>query len=410
VRAIGVVTVGRSDYGILLPILRRIQDDSDLKLRLIVAGMHLSQQFGMTVDSIEADGIEISDRVDMLQPSDSPVDIAGAMAAGTAGFAQVFSRSRPDILVVLGDRFEMHAAAVAATPFNIPVAHIHGGEVTEGAIDELFRHSMTKLSHLHFVATEEFEARLLQMGEEPWRIVISGAPGLDNLKSINIMDRRELARTFGIDCNSNPLLVTFHPVTLEQDQTEWQFNELLQALDECGQPTVFTMPNADTNGRMIASMISDFVASRPEARFVTSFGTRGYFGLMSTAIAMVGNSSSGIIEASSFELPVVNIGTRQSGRLRSSNVIDVAYGKEAIAKGITSAVDPSFKLSLIGMANPYGSGNAAEKIVIALKETELGDRLLRKRFCWIPEQPFANSGSSLLHNRIAGSKNRPHNR
>ncbi len=383
-RTISVVTVGRSDYGIYLPVLRKIQGDPDVELRLIVAGMHLDQRFGMTVDSIEADGFEISGRVDMQQPSDSPQDVASAMGAGTVGFARVFSRSRPDILVVLGDRFEMHSAAVAATPFNIPVAHIHGGEVTEGAIDELYRHSMTKLSHLHFVATEEFGNRVLQMGEEPWRVVISGAPSLDNLKSIDIMDRRELAQTFGIDCDSDPLLVTFHPVTLEQDQTEWQFSELLQALDECGQPTVFTMPNADTNGRMIATMISDFVDSRPKAKFVTSFGTRGYLGLMAQALAMVGNSSSGIIEASSFELPVVNIGTRQSGRLRSPNVIDVAYTKEDISNGIRSAVDPSFKRSLIGMVNPYGSGNAADKIVAVLKETELGDRLLRKRFCWIP--------------------------
>jgi len=233
------------------------------------------------------------------------------------------------------------------------------------------------------VATDEFQDRVLQMGEEPWRVVVSGAPSLDNLKSIDIMDSGELARTFGIDCDSDPLLVTFHPATLEKDQTEWQFSELLQALDECGQPTVFTMPNADTNGQMIAAMISDFIESRPGAKFVPSFGTRGYLGLMNQAAAMVGNSSSGIIEASSFELPVVNIGTRQDGRLRSPNVIDVTYTKEAIADGIRSAVDPSFKRSLIGMVNPYGSGNASDKIVDVLKKTVLGDRLLRKRFCKI---------------------------
>jgi len=383
VKIIGVVTVGRSDYGIYLPILRKIQSDPDLELRLIVAGTHLNQRYGMTVDSIAADGFEISERVEIQQPSDSPEDVAGAMGAGTVGFARVFSRSQPDILLVLGDRFDMHAAAVAAAPFNIPVAHIHGGEITEGAIDELFRHSMTKLSHLHFVATGEFQDLVLQMGEEPWRVVVSGAPSLDNLKSIDIMDSGELARTFGIDCDSDPLLVTFHPATLEKDQTEWQFSELLQALDECGQPTVFTMPNADTNGQMISAMISDFIESRPGSKFVPSFGTRGYLGLMNQAAAMVGNSSSGIIEASSFELPVVNIGTRQDGRLRSPNVIDVTYTKEAIADGIRSAVDPSFKRSLIGMVNPYGSGNASDKIVDVLKKTVLGDRLLRKRFCKI---------------------------
>ena len=379
-RTIGVVTVGRSDYGIYLPVLRKIQADPELKLHLIVTGMHLSPEFGLTAKTIEEDGFEIGERVEMLLSSDTPEGIAKSMGLGTIGFAQAYARFRPDILVVLGDRFEMHAAAVAALPFRMPVAHIHGGEITEGAIDDALRHSITKLSHLHFVATEEYARRVRQMGEEPWRVIVSGAPSLDNLRTTKLLKREELAAQFGLCLDKPPLLVTYHPVTLEYDQTEWQVRELLGALRAFDLPVVFTMPNADTNGRIIAHMMEEFVKDHSLAQIVGNLGTQGYFSMMACATAMIGNSSSGIVEAPSFGLPVVNIGTRQQGRVRAENVIDVGYGRGEIIMGIRKALAPEFRARLQGLPNPYGNGHAADAIVKHLKEIALDNQLVVKRF------------------------------
>jgi len=381
VRKIAVVTVGRSDYGIYLPLLRKIQDDPDLQLELIVAGMHLSPEFGLTINSIETDDFEIAERVEMLLSSDSPEGIAKSIGLGVIGFSQAYARSRPDLLVVLGDRFEMYAAALAALPFKIPVAHIHGGELTQGAIDDSLRHSMTKLSHLHFVATPEYAKRVMQLGEEPWRVVVSGAPSLDNLNALELLTSNELSAQFGLHIDETPfVIVTFHPVTLEYEQAEWQVSELLAALEDCERPIVFTMPNADTSGRIIREMIVDFVETHPESHAVENLGTQGYFSLMKIAAAMVGNSSSGIIEAASFELPVVNIGTRQAGRTRGENVIDVDYTRKSILDGIQKALDPHFRADLEGIQNPYGGGMASERIVETLKKTKIDDDLVIKRF------------------------------
>lgn len=379
-RTIGVVTVARSDYGIYLPVLRRIQADPDLHLHLIVAGMHLSPDFGLTVREIERDGFPIGDRVEMLLSSDTPEGIAKSMGLGTIGFAQSYARHRPDVLVVLGDRFEMHAAAVAALPFKIPVAHIHGGELTQGAMDDALRHSITKMSHLHFVATEDYARRVIQMGEEPWRVVVSGSPSLDILLSTRLLGRKELERRYKLDLAQPFLLVTYHPVTLEVEQLETQMSELLAALDEVGVATVFTYPNADTRSRLVIQMVREYAASRPQAQIVINLGTPGYISAMQIAAAMVGNSSSGIIEAASFKLPVVNIGTRQEGRTRAKNVIDVGYSRAEIVAGIRKALSPEFRASLADLKNPYGDGHAAERIVQRLKEVELDDRLLLKRF------------------------------
>ena len=384
-RTVGVVTVGRSDYGIYLPVLQAIRADEDLDLRLIVAGMHLSPEFGSTAQTVEADGYEIAEKVEMLLSSDTPEGVAKSIGLGVIGFAQVFGRFRPDILVVLGDRFEMFAAALAALPFKIPVAHIHGGELTEGAIDDALRHAITKLSHLHFVATEEYAKRVIQIGEQPWRVVVSGAPSLDNLCSTKFLNAAELEATFGLDLGRPPLLVTFHPVTLEYEQTEWQVGELLVALDACDIPVVFTKSNADTHGRMIEPMIRQFCERHPSARVIDNMGTQGYFSLMALAAAMVGNSSSGIIEAPSFKLPVVNIGTRQNGRVRASNVFDVGYGRAEIADGIKKAAQPTAREDLRELANPYlSTTGAAQTIVAHLKETELGEGLVIKRFFDVP--------------------------
>lgn len=379
-RTIAVVSVARSDYGIYLPILRTIQSHADLRLQLIVSGAHLSPEFGTTVDAIEADGFEVSDRVEMLVSSDTPDGTATSMGLGLIGFSRVFQRSRPDVLVVLGDRFEMFTAALAALPFSIPVAHIHGGEVTHGAMDDALRHAMTKLSHLHFVSTAEYARRVEQLGEDPWRILVSGAPGLDHLRTLTLLSPPEIESRFGVSTSPPPLLVTFHPVTLEPGQAEAQTRELLSALERAGLPMIFTQPNADAGGRRISTLIDEFVAAHPLARRVDNLGTAGYFSLMRLAAAMVGNSSSGIIEAASFGLPVVNIGARQSGRVRAANVIDAGNSSDEIAAAIGTAVDPAFRAALKGLLNPYGGGQAAGAIVERLRTVALDERLRVKRF------------------------------
>jgi len=380
VRTIGVVTGARSDFGSLVPVLREIQAVPDLRLQLIVSGMHLSPEFGMTVRWIEEEGFQVSDRVEMLVSSDTPEGIAKSMGLGLVGYSQVFARNRPDILVVLGDRFEMHAAALTALPFKIPVAHLHGGELTYGAIDDALRHSITKLSHLHFVATEEYARRVIRMGEEPWRVTLSGAPGLDNLNKVKLLSAHELEARYGLRLSAASLLVTFHPVSLEYEHTGQQVTELLAALNECGMPMVFTMPNADTHGREVMVAVSRFLESHPDAKMVNNLGTQGYFSMMAAAAAMVGNSSSGIVEAASFRLPVVNIGSRQEGRVRPGNVIDVGYNRSEILRGLEIAVSEEFKRGLENLTNPYGDGNASKKIVARLTSVALDQMLLVKRF------------------------------
>ena len=303
------------------------------------------------------------------------------MGLGTIGFAQAFARFCPDLLVVLGDRFEMHAAVVASLPFKIPVAHIHGGESTEGAIDEPIRHSITKMSHLHFPSMETYARRIIQMGEEPWRVVVTGSMSLDNLSALPMLDRRELSDRWGLEWNGPTLLVTYHPVTLEHEGIEAQLRGLLWALDQVDCSLIFTYPNSDPQGRIIVEMVRQFSERHTRTKFVTNLGTQAYFSLMEQVEAMVGNSSSGIIEAGSFKLPVVNIGNRQRGRVHGPNVIDVSQSQEEILAGIRKAVSPEFRASLAKMANPYyGNGNAAEIIIDKLKETEIDERLLMKRF------------------------------
>lgn len=381
IRTIGVVSAGRADYAICQSVLHQINSDPALKLHLIISGMHLSPEFGHTVESVLADGFEIGDRVEMLLSSDSPEGIAKSMGLGTIAFAQSFTRFRPDILVVLADRFEMHAAALAALPFGIPIAHIEGGDLTEGAIDDALRHSITKLSHLHFVSTEEYSRRVIQLGEEPWRVTVSGAPSLDNLKSLKLLTLTELERKYEISFQSPPILVTFHPVTLEYEDTSKQIFELVSALKTFNKTIIFTMPNADTNGRIITQVIKEFISNHPMAHFVENFGTRDYLSMMANSGVMVGNSSSGIIEAPSYKLPVVNIGTRQNGRTRAANVINVGYGRDEIIDGINKALQPEFRQALFNLVNPYETGDAATIIVERLKTVSLNKKsIIEKKF------------------------------
>jgi len=274
----------------------------------------------------------------------------------------------------------MHAAALAALPFKIPVAHISGGDVTEGAIDDALRHSMTKLSHLHFVSSAESAQRVMQMGEEPWRVFNCGELSLDNLATLQLLSREELQSEFCVRLPDRFLLVTYHPVTLEYEQTENQITQLLQAIESSALPAVFTMPNADTANRVIGDAIREFTARNSKACLVDNFGTRAYFSVMALATAMVGNSSSGIFEAASFKLPVVNIGTRQDGRLRPRNVIDCGYSSQEILAAIRRAISAEFRSSLADLTNPYGCGNASVQIAHRLKIVPLEDKLIRKRF------------------------------
>jgi UDP-hydrolysing UDP-N-acetyl-D-glucosamine 2-epimerase len=378
VKRIGVVTVARSDYGYYLPVLRRMQEVG-LTPELVVAGMHLAPEFGLTVKDIEADGFRIADRVELLLSADTPSGVAKSIGVGVIGFAQAFARLEADILLLLGDRFEMFAAAVAALPRALPIAHIAGGESTEGAIDEAIRHSITKMSHLHFVSTAAYGERVIQMGEEPWRVVVTGAPTLDNLRTLQLYSASELATRTGYRLDPAPLLVTFHPATLEFTRTLDQLRELLAALRNLGLPVVLTYPNADTMGREFIREIERFRDSTEGVHLVANLGTRGYFSLMKHAAAMVGNSSSGIIEAASFELPVVDIGDRQKGRVRGANVLHAPCERAAIEAAVRRAVAPEFRRALSGMENPYGTGHAAEKIVETLRTVPL-DGLVKKTF------------------------------
>jgi len=379
-RKVGVITVSRSDYGIYFPILKAILREPSLELCLFVSGTHLLSGFGKTVEIIEADGFNISEKVEMLMASDSPEGISHSTGMGVMGFSSAYSRQSPDILLALGDRFEMHAAVLAALPFKIPVAHIHGGEETLGAFDNSLRHSITKLSHLHFPSTEEYAHRIIQMGEEKWRITIAGAPSLDNLNTMQLLSPSELKDKYHFDVQNKFLLVTYHPVTLEYENAEWQINELLAALEFCGLPVVFTMPNADTNGQIIRKLIEEYVVRHPSSRVFENLGTQGYFSFASCAAAMVGNSSSGIIEAASFKLPVVNIGTRQKGRIHGGNVVDVSYNRRHIIDGIQQVLGSDFRKSLDALVNPYGDGHAAERIVEKLKTISIDDKLIYKPF------------------------------
>lgn len=381
-RTIGVITTARSDYGIYLPVLRAIQEEASLNLRLLAGGMHLAPEFGNTVDAIERDGFTVDDRIELLLASDTPLGTAKSIGLGVMGFAESYARVRPDILLCLGDRFEMHAAVLAALPFQIPIAHIHGGEVTEGAIDDALRHGISKMAHLHFTSSEQYAARLKRMGEEPWRITVSGAPSLDNVRAVELLDRKTFTQRFGVPLDVDPILVTFHPVTREPNRTATKIDALLSALDRTHLPIVFTMPNADPSGRVISTRIRKFVEERSNGYILDNLGTQAYFSIMNIAAAMVGNSSSGIIEAASFGLPVVNLGTRQSGRTHSPNVIDELNDEdpETIHCAIVRAADPNFKKSLRNMQNPYGEGRAANAIVTRLREVPLDDVLLKKRF------------------------------
>lgn len=381
-RKIAVVTGTRAEYGLLYWIIKGIHEDSELHLQLIVSCMHLSPEFGKTVDEIEKDGFPIEERVEMLLSSDTEEAIAASMGLGMLGFAKAYKRLKPDILLVLGDRFEILSAVAAAVPFRILIAHIHGGEVTEGAIDELFRHAITKMCHIHFPTTKIYADRIIQMGEHPDNVFCYGAPGLDNVNRLNLLERAEIFKIFLLPHDKKLGIVTFHPVTLEENTAEAQIDELLLALKKFTDIFwVFTMPNADTGGRVIMQRLKNFLLNNPETgKAFTSLGQFNYLSLLKHADVMVGNSSSGLIEAPSFELPVINIGDRQKGRVRTRNVIDVPLCEQKrIVTAINEAISDKFTNTLKGLENPYGNGKACDEILRILRTLPLSGTF-RKQF------------------------------
>ena len=380
-REIAVVTGSRSDFGILLPVLRAIEEHASLRLRLIVTGMHLSPEFGSTIDEINEAGFHEYEKVDMLLSSGTEEGIGKSIGLAVTGFSQLFAAKKPDLLVLLGDRFETLAAATAALPFNIPIAHIHGGEVTEGAFDDAIRHALTKFSHLHFVATESFAKRIIKMGEEEWRVTVSGAPALDNLREFEPYSDSEMNERFGLKNLDRFILVTFHPETkISSDENIVQLNELLKALKESDYPVTMTSPNADPLGNVFLQRMKEFVDMDDKYQIVSSLGTKGYFTLMTKALCMLGNSSSGIIEAASFKLPVVNIGDRQKNRLTPDNVVSVKCDSDQISKTITKCVSEEFVEKIKNLINPYGNGSASEVIVKQLAEVSLDSEFSIKKF------------------------------
>ncbi len=379
-RRVGLVTCARSELGFYLPLMHALASNTGFKLEIVATGMHLSPEFGLTVRHIEDAGFAVHSHVESLLSSDTPEGIGKSIGLGTVGFAQLFANWRPDILVVHGDRFDALPPVLAAVPYQIPVAHISGGDITEGAIDDSIRHAMTKLSHLHFVETEPSRNRVLQMGEEPWRVTRCGSLAIDSIRQTELMDTRELHETFGIRASDPFLLVTFHPSTIAVDNTSHDITEVLSAIDKTELPSVFTYPNADTSSRMIIDAINAFCDRNTARKVVVNAGQRGYLSLMAHASVMVGNSSSGIVEAASFKLPVVNVGDRQYGRVSGMNVIHCSVDRHLLCEAITRALSDSFRSTLGELDNVYGDGYAADHLVRELEKVELTDRLLRKRF------------------------------
>lgn len=375
--------------------MQMLEQDNRFALKTFVTGMHLAPEFGQTISAILADGFGVSERIETILASDTPQGVAKAIGLGVIGFAQAFDRDPPDILLVLGDRFESWAAAIAALPFSIPIGHIHGGEVTVGAMDDSIRHSLTKLSHLHFVAAEEYARRIVQLGEDPWRVTVCGAPGLDTVVGTALLDRSELAIELGFYVPPESLLVTFHPVSTDWGGTARRTRALLDALSQSGRPVIFTAPNADAGGRQIRALLDEYTAAHPTARMLINAGSRIYFSLMACVSAMVGNSSSGIIEAPTFSLPVVDIGERQMGRLRAANVVHCSEDVSSIAAAIRRATSPDFRTSLTGLVNPYGDGHASERIIERLASLDSGPELTTKRFRDLTSQGGASGGEPL---------------
>ena len=373
-RKICVVTGSRADYGLLRLVMKGIEAEPSLTLQIIATGMHLAPTFGLTYKEIEGDGFKIDQKVECLSSSDSPVEIAEATGKALSGCAKAFAELKPDLVLVLGDRFEIFAACSAALLARIPIAHIHGGEVTVGAYDEAFRHSITKMSSIHFVATEEYKKRVIQLGEDTSTVHLVGGLGVDAIKELKLLSKDEIEQSLGIRFSDKNLLVTFHPATLEKQSPAEQINEILTALSNKPDTTlIFTMPNADTGGLAIKEQIQNFVEKNDNAYLFESLGQLNYLSCMAIVDGIVGNSSSGILEAPTLKVGTINIGDRQLGRTQSDSVINALANKESIEKSLKKLFSSEFKLSLATCSSPYGEGGASRKILRVLSDFKFGE-------------------------------------
>lgn len=380
-KRIGIMTGTRAEYGLLKPLMQEINKDNDLELYLIVSGMHLSPEFGMTYKEIEEDGFQINAKVEMLLSSDSPVGISKSIGLGIIGFADGFQRADLDMLILLGDRYEALSAAICAMVMRIPIAHLHGGELTEGAIDEGIRHSITKMSYLHFTSTEEYRRRVIQLGENPERVFCVGAIGVENIKKINLMTKEELERSIHFEIDENTVIVTYHPVTLENNTVEEQFLNLLEVLDRNPKiRMIFTKANADTNGRIVNELIDKYAAQNSErACAFMSLGQKRYLSALKYCRIVIGNSSSGIIEAPSFGKPIINIGDRQKGRICADSVINCGYTQQEIQRAMETALTEEFENKARNCRNPYEKENTAANIISVIKDYLLNDKIKLKK-------------------------------
>ena len=380
-KRIGIMTGTRAEYGLLKPLMQEINKDNDLELYLIVSGMHLSPEFGMTYQEIEEDGFEINAKVEMLLSSDSPAGISKSIGLGVIGFADEFQRADLDMLILLGDRYEALSAAICAMVMRIPIAHLHGGELTEGAIDEGIRHSITKMSYLHFTSTEQYRNRVIQLGENPERVFYVGALGVENIKKINLMTKEELERSIHFEIDENTVIVTYHPVTLENNTVEEQFLNLLKVLDRNPKiRMIFTKANADTNGRIVNELIDKYAAQNSErACAFMSLGQKRYLSALKYCRIVIGNSSSGIIEAPSFGKPIINIGDRQKGRICADSVINCGYTQQEIQRAMETALTEEFENKARNCRNPYEKENTAANIISVIKDYLLNDKIKLKK-------------------------------
>lgn len=383
-RRICVITGTRADYGLLRLVMQGIKDDPELTLQIIATGMHLSPEFGLTYRDIEHDGFQIDRKLEMLSSSDTPVGITKSMGMALIGFADVLNDIKPDLIVVLGDRFEIFSAVAAALIARVPVAHLHGGETTQGAFDEAIRHSITKMSHLHFVAAEDYRRRVIQLGEDPERVFLVGGLGVDTIKRTKLLNRAELEESLGFKLGMKNLLITFHPATLDTTTAADQMVELLGALAaQRDTQLVFTFPNADTEGRMLIRMIEEFVGVRPNAHAYPSLGQLRYLSCIAHFDGVIGNSSSGLLEAPSLQKGSINIGNRQHGRLQASSVINCAPTRRDIEAAIKILFSPEFQASLSQVNNPYGDGGATGKVIRIIKGYAI-DGIVMKSFHDLP--------------------------
>lgn len=381
-RKIAVVTGTRAEYGLLKNIMKAIDADENLKLQLVVTGMHLSPKYGMTKNDIIDDGFKIDEERPILLDYDGKDKNAREISIAIDEFIGAFNRLQPDIILVLGDRYEAFAAATTAMAMNIPIAHIAGGEITEGAMDEQIRHGITKLAHIHFPGVEIYADNIRKMGEESWRVFNVGDSGIENIKLTKLMSQEELKENLGVEVEEDTILVTYHPVTLEIDRVEEQINNLIEALDEINKPMIITYPNSDNGGDKIISALEKFATKNSNVHLFKSLGSLRYLSVMKYCGAVVGNSSSALIEAPYLKKAVVNIGNRQQGRLMANNIIQSDYSTLSIYNSINKAFSDEFKVVVNNVESLYGEGDTSEEIVKVLREIELGEKLLKKKLRW----------------------------